>query len=157
LSSKYIPIRASAESKAYKKQISAHDTWADLSSLGDLITPKATNRADFIKECQSGGLNGVVVCYRTFASVDITGVFDEDLVGKLPESLKFICHVGKSNNASFAANAAVSIPKVVICCVSGQLSFQKMHLSSGVCEWDAPYHFQNTHMPSTSCGIIGVV
>lgn len=35
-----------------------------------------------------------MVAYRTFQSVDITGRIDEELVSKLPSSLKFICHNG---------------------------------------------------------------
>ena len=58
------------------------------------MTPKANNRADFIKECKSGHLDGVVAVYRTFASVSITGRVDEELVKVLPKGLKFICHNG---------------------------------------------------------------
>jgi len=74
---------------------SAQSSWDALSELGELVTPKSRNRADFIEECKSGKLNGVLVTYRTFNSVDITGKFDEELVPLLPESLKFICHNGK--------------------------------------------------------------
>jgi len=34
------------------------------------------------------------VAYRTFTSVAITGLIDEELVGALPEGLKFIAHNG---------------------------------------------------------------
>ncbi|KAL2869875.1 D-mandelate dehydrogenase-like dehydrogenase [Aspergillus lucknowensis] len=72
----------------------AHKTWESLSAVGDLITPTATNRADFIAECKSGKLDGVVVAYRTFASASITGLFDEELVNALPKSLVFLAHCG---------------------------------------------------------------
>jgi hypothetical protein len=36
----------------------------------------------------------VLVIYRTFASVDITGRFDEELVEVLPKSVRFVCHNG---------------------------------------------------------------
>ena len=39
-----------------------------------------SNRADFLKECASGGLDGVVAAYRTFGSVSITGPWDAELI-----------------------------------------------------------------------------
>ena len=60
------------------------------------MTPKADNRTDFIKECKSGALDGVVAVYRTFGSVNITGRVDEELVKALPKGLKFISHNGGS-------------------------------------------------------------
>lgn len=59
-----------------------------------MVTPAATNRADFIKECRDGKLNGVVAAYRTLASVSLTGMVDEELVNALPSSLKFLAHCG---------------------------------------------------------------
>ena len=72
----------------------ARKDWESLSSIAELIEPKAKNREEFIKECQSGAFNGVVAAYKTFASKDITGRFDEELVKQLPESWKFICNNG---------------------------------------------------------------
>ncbi|KAF2430583.1 hypothetical protein EJ08DRAFT_238641 [Tothia fuscella] len=72
----------------------ADEPWKALADIGELIEPESRSRADFIEECKSGKLDGVLVTYRTFASVDITGKFDEELVSVLPESLKFICHNG---------------------------------------------------------------
>ncbi|KAF2813468.1 uncharacterized protein BDZ99DRAFT_486687 [Mytilinidion resinicola] len=72
----------------------AHESWNSLSSLADLVAPEARSRADFLAECSAGKFDGVVATYRTFASVEITGVFDAELVKLLPESLKFICHNG---------------------------------------------------------------
>lgn len=66
-------------------KISAHSTWNALSEVAELIEPKSTNRADFIKECQSGALDSVLVAYRTFGSVEITGLWDEG--PSLPPSL----------------------------------------------------------------------
>ncbi len=57
--------------------------------------PQATSRAEFIRECQEGRLDGVIVAFRTFYSIKITGMFDEELVSVLPKSLKFICHNGE--------------------------------------------------------------
>ncbi|KAK7511391.1 glyoxylate reductase [Phyllosticta citriasiana] len=69
-------------------------TWEALSSIAELVTPKATNRADFIAECKSGALDGTVAAYRTFGSISITGMVDEELVSVLPASLKFLAHCG---------------------------------------------------------------
>jgi glyoxylate reductase len=65
-----------------------------LSEIAELITPKATNRADFIKECKSGAFDGVVAALRTFESVTITGRIDAELVENFPKSWKFIAHNG---------------------------------------------------------------
>ncbi|KAL4881990.1 D-isomer specific 2-hydroxyacid dehydrogenase [Aspergillus karnatakaensis] len=72
----------------------AHSTWNSLSSIADLIAPESTNRTDFIAECKAGKLDGVTVAYRTFDSVSITGLFDEELVNALPKSLTFLTHCG---------------------------------------------------------------
>ncbi|KAI1851484.1 hypothetical protein JX265_013231 [Neoarthrinium moseri] len=72
----------------------AHSTWASLSTIADIVTPKATTRAAFQEECASGALDGVTVAYRTFDSNDITGKVDDELVAALPRSLRFICHNG---------------------------------------------------------------
>ncbi|KAL4892135.1 D-isomer specific 2-hydroxyacid dehydrogenase [Aspergillus ambiguus] len=74
--------------------VHAHKTWESLSELADLVTPTATNRADFIQECRAGKYDGVVAAYRTFDSVTITGLFDEELVNALPSSLLYLGHCG---------------------------------------------------------------
>lgn len=73
---------------------SAQAEYQTLSEYGDLVTPKATNREEFIKECQDGKLDGVVAAYRTFKSISITGRFDEELCKVLPKSWKFLSHCG---------------------------------------------------------------
>ena len=65
-----------------------------LSEIAELITPKATNRADFIEECKSGAFDGVVAALRTFDSFSVTGRIDEELVEHFPKSWKFIAHNG---------------------------------------------------------------
>ncbi|KAL2809915.1 D-isomer specific 2-hydroxyacid dehydrogenase [Aspergillus granulosus] len=74
--------------------VHAHKTWESLSAIAELVTPAATDRAAFIEECKSGKLDGVVVAYRTFESVSITGLIDEELVNALPKSLQFLAHCG---------------------------------------------------------------
>ena len=73
---------------------SVPETWASLSSLAELITPKSTNRTAFLEECRSGALDGVKICYRTAQSVSITGLFDTELVNALPSTLTFCCSLG---------------------------------------------------------------
>jgi glyoxylate reductase len=66
-----------------------------LSDVGELIKPQSTNRKDFIEECKSGKLDGVVVAYRTFGSISITGLIDEELVNALPKSWRYLAHNGQ--------------------------------------------------------------
>lgn len=73
---------------------SAHESWNSLSTVAELVSPRARSRVEFLEECRNGQLDGILVIYRTFDSVDITGRFDVELVQALPESVKFICHNG---------------------------------------------------------------
>jgi glyoxylate reductase len=72
----------------------AHSTWNALSKYATLIEPKSTNRTEFLEECRSGALDGVLAAYRTFYSYDITGQFDTELCEALPKSMRFIAHCG---------------------------------------------------------------
>jgi glyoxylate reductase len=80
---------------------SAHKEWASISEIADTIEPKARSREEFIEECKSGAFDKVVAAYRTFQSVAITGLVDEELVSILPKSLKFIAHNGKEAISRF--------------------------------------------------------
>ena len=73
---------------------SAHKEWAAVSEIAEVIEPKARSREEFLEECKSGAFDKVVAAYRTFMSVAITGLIDEELVKILPKSLKFIAHNG---------------------------------------------------------------
>ncbi|KAG9232056.1 D-isomer specific 2-hydroxyacid dehydrogenase [Amylocarpus encephaloides] len=72
----------------------AHEAWSSLSSIADIIEPKARSREEFLKECKAGAFDKVIVSYRTFQSVAITGLIDEELIAALPKNLKFIAHNG---------------------------------------------------------------
>lgn len=72
----------------------AHESWNALSELADLVEPESRSRKEFLEELKSDKFEGVLVTYRTFNSVDITGRFDEELVPLLPKSLRFVCHNG---------------------------------------------------------------
>lgn len=73
----------------------ARSAYDSLSSLAHFITPKSTNPADFLQECQSGAFNGTKAIYRTFGSVSITGRIEGEVVKTLAESgVRFIAHNG---------------------------------------------------------------
>lgn len=72
----------------------AKKEWKAIADLADIVEPKSDNRADFIAECKSGALDGIVAAYRTFNSVSITGLINSELLEALPESLKFLAHNG---------------------------------------------------------------
>ncbi|KAJ4150947.1 hypothetical protein LMH87_011674 [Akanthomyces muscarius] len=72
----------------------AHDALASVAQIGGMIQPTATNRAEFLAECQSEAFSGIEAIYRTYGSARITGLFDEELVAALPKSCRFVCHKG---------------------------------------------------------------
>lgn len=72
----------------------AQDSWNKLSELADLVETQAKNRAEFVEECKTGKYDGVVAAYRTFGSVDVTGMIDGELCKVLPKSLRFLAHNG---------------------------------------------------------------
>ncbi|KAJ5809829.1 glyoxylate reductase [Penicillium pulvis] len=72
----------------------AHKTWDALSDVGELVKTRASNRTEFLQECREGRYDGVVAIYRTFHSISITGLIDEELVNALPSSLKYMAHCG---------------------------------------------------------------
>ncbi|GAO18507.1 uncharacterized protein UV8b_06617 [Ustilaginoidea virens] len=72
----------------------AHDAWAKVAQVAQVVTPTAANRADFVAECRSGAFAGVSIAFRTLDSFALTGRFDDDLLRVLPGSLKFLCHNG---------------------------------------------------------------
>ena len=70
--------------------------FSSLSSIADLVTPKATNREEFLKEARSGAFDGVKAAYRTFSSVSITGRIEGEVCEELGEKgLRFLCHNGE--------------------------------------------------------------
>ncbi|RWA11741.1 hypothetical protein EKO27_g3345 [Xylaria grammica] len=65
----------------------AQASWQALADLAELVTPEAKNRQEFIEECQSGRLDGVLaICDRAPSSLAVTGRFDEELIRALPRS-----------------------------------------------------------------------
>ncbi|OAQ87332.1 glyoxylate reductase [Purpureocillium lilacinum] len=72
----------------------AHDAWVSIADIAHVLRPQSSNRADFIAECKSGALDGVVAAYRTFASAQVTGRIDGELLDALPSSFRYLCHNG---------------------------------------------------------------
>lgn len=73
----------------------AQKEWSEFSSFAELKEFSGLKtRADFVKELESGSYNDVVALYRSNESTTLTGAFDQELVSKLPASLKYICHNG---------------------------------------------------------------
>lgn len=79
-----------------KNANSAQDDLDKLAEVADIIHSKAESRDEFLEECRSGAFDGVKAIYRTWGSAKFTGLFDEELVNALPESIKFISHNGAS-------------------------------------------------------------
>ena len=73
----------------------AREAYEALSSQASLVTTSATNPQEFLSECRNGSLDGVIVIYRTFSSVSITGKIDGEVVDALSKiGVKAICHNG---------------------------------------------------------------
>ncbi|OAA71350.1 glyoxylate reductase [Cordyceps fumosorosea ARSEF 2679] len=72
----------------------AHDALTSVAQIGGMIQPTATNRAEFLAECQSEAFSGVEAIFRTYGSARITGLFDAELVSALPPRCRFVCHKG---------------------------------------------------------------
>ncbi|KAE9377541.1 putative hydroxyisocaproate dehydrogenase [Stipitochalara longipes BDJ] len=68
--------------------------WEECGSFAELKTFTGTTRQEFLTACEDGSYNDVVAIYRSNESTALTGPFDPELVSKLPQSLKYICHNG---------------------------------------------------------------
>jgi glyoxylate reductase len=85
-----------------------------LTEVAEIITPKATNREEFIAECKSGRFDDVVAAYRTFPSVSITGIFDEELVQAIPKNWRFLAHNGAGYDQLDAHACAARDPPLLV-------------------------------------------
>ncbi|RFU34058.1 hypothetical protein B7463_g2290, partial [Scytalidium lignicola] len=68
--------------------------WEDCAEFATLKVFKGRTRQEFLKAIQDGTYDDVVALYRSNESTNLTGPFDEEVVGKLPKSLRYICHNG---------------------------------------------------------------
>ncbi|KAI0359687.1 hypothetical protein OH77DRAFT_1493802 [Trametes cingulata] len=63
--------------------------------LAEVVRMDSPSRADFFANLQPGGkYDGIVGIYRHNISADRIGIFDKELVAKLPTSVKWIAHNG---------------------------------------------------------------
>ncbi|CAD0095069.1 unnamed protein product, partial [Aureobasidium vineae] len=92
----------------------AHDKWEQLTDVAEIVTPKATNREEFIAECKSGRFDDVIAAYRTFPSVSITGIFDGELVQAIPKSWRFLAHNGAGYDQVDAHACAARDPPLLV-------------------------------------------
>ncbi|KAI1792257.1 D-isomer specific 2-hydroxyacid dehydrogenase [Ganoderma leucocontextum] len=74
----------------------AHKECEDLfRGLADVVTMDSPNRAEFLAGLQPGGkYDDIFGIYRHNVSTDHIGIFDKELVAKLPASVKWIAHNG---------------------------------------------------------------
>ena len=84
------------------------------SQIAEIITPNATNREEFLAECKSGRFDDVVAAYRTFPSVSITGIFDEELVQAIPKNWRFLAHNGAGYDQVDAHACAARDPPLLV-------------------------------------------
>ncbi|KAG9250591.1 D-isomer specific 2-hydroxyacid dehydrogenase [Emericellopsis atlantica] len=71
--------------------------WSSLSSepgVSALHEYRTGSRDDFLSKLSSGTYGNIVALYRSNDSTKVTGPFDEELISKLPSSLRYICHSG---------------------------------------------------------------
>ncbi|GAB7348658.1 hypothetical protein MBLNU459_g7025t1 [Dothideomycetes sp. NU459] len=115
----YSPIMSKPKVLLLGEIVLAHDAWEKFAKDVEVVTPTAKNRAEFIEECKSGKLDGVVAAYRTFPSVSITGIFDKELIEVLPKSWKFLAHNGAGYDQVDAHACAERSPPLLLSNVPG--------------------------------------
>ncbi|OLL23887.1 putative 2-hydroxyacid dehydrogenase UNK4.10 [Neolecta irregularis DAH-3] len=71
----------------------AKKEWDDLACIADILVCDSPNRESFIQDCASK-YNNITCIYSSWRSAEITGVIDEELISKMPRSLRFIAHNG---------------------------------------------------------------
>jgi lactate dehydrogenase-like 2-hydroxyacid dehydrogenase len=71
----------------------AQEAWAELSKLATVIVDDSKDRAEFFQNLK-GKYSNVQYITRTFGSVNQTGLFDEELITQLPESVISVSHCG---------------------------------------------------------------
>ncbi|KAH6675279.1 D-isomer specific 2-hydroxyacid dehydrogenase [Plectosphaerella plurivora] len=87
--------------------------WEELGHFEDVTGLKefpSGSREDFLQRCGEGEYDDVIALYRSNDSAKVTGPFNEELVSRLPASLKYICHNGAGyDNIDVAACTARGI------------------------------------------------
>lgn len=84
--------------RAYTTCANANRNWLT-STAGSIQVDDAPTRAEFVARLQPGGpYEGTVGIYRRDSCAPRIGVFDRELVGGLPPSVKWIAHNGAGYN-----------------------------------------------------------
>jgi len=71
----------------------AQEAWKELEKIATVVVADSPNREQFLKDLK-GKYSNVQYITRTFASVKQTGLFDQELINHLPESVVSISHNG---------------------------------------------------------------
>ncbi|KAI5952282.1 GOR1 [Candida jiufengensis] len=71
----------------------ANEKWDEIKKLAEVIDCESKNRQEFIKDL-GNKYSDITNIARTFASIEQTGRFDEELASKMPETLVSVSHCG---------------------------------------------------------------
>ncbi|ORY17214.1 D-isomer-specific 2-hydroxyacid dehydrogenase-like protein [Clohesyomyces aquaticus] len=72
----------------------ARKEWQACGEIAKLYEYPDGSREDFLSKCKNGDFKDVFALYRSNDSNKITGNFNEELLGALPSTLKYVCHNG---------------------------------------------------------------
>lgn len=73
----------------------AQDAWKELEKIATVIVDDSKDRADFLANLNGKYKDlGVKYITRTFASANVTGLFDQELIKNLPDSVISVSHCG---------------------------------------------------------------
>ena len=90
---------------------------AEVDSLkGDyhVLVLDSPDRATFVNELKTGKYSQICAIYRHNSSAASVGVFDEELIQAMPESLAYICHNGAGESIlTYRLNLPDSVPSQV--------------------------------------------
>ncbi|CCG26067.1 hypothetical protein CORT_0C06960 [Candida orthopsilosis Co 90-125] len=71
----------------------AHEKWDEISKLVEVVDCESANREEFFQDLK-GKYSDITNVLRTFASVEQTGRFDEELASHMPDTLVSVSHTG---------------------------------------------------------------
>lgn len=71
----------------------AHEKWDEISKLVEVVDCESANREEFFQDLK-GKYSDITNVLRTFASVEQTGRFDEELALHMPDTLVSVSHTG---------------------------------------------------------------
>lgn len=71
----------------------AHQKWKELSEVVEVVECTSSNREEFFEDLKTK-YQDITHITRSFASIEQTGRFDEELVSHLPKSIRTVSHCG---------------------------------------------------------------